>query len=176
MASTLAKVVLPLVAAGSLAGGAVALNAGSDPTGDCALPYDRQAQFGSVPTPAARKAAIAAATVDGVVYDYYTGLPLTGVTPDIDHVFPLKDTWPVTCAMTRVERRSLANDGLNLVPTTPSLNRGKGELGPAEWSPADRGHACRYGTLYERVAAKYDLPVSEEAAAAVQSACAEATS
>jgi hypothetical protein len=124
-----------------------------------------------VPTPSARRAAIKAATNEqGEVIDYYTGLVLTG-TPDIDHVLAIKDSWEVTCAMTRQERRSMANDPLNLVPTSPSLNRSKGELGPGEWSPVNRDRACLYGVLYQRVAAKYKLPVTEDEAAAVQSAC-----
>jgi hypothetical protein len=162
---------VPVVAVAGLTGGVIAATSGD---GDCGKPYNRQAFFGSVPTPSARKAAITAATVDGVATDFYTGLPLDPKRIDIDHVVPLAETWPVTCAWTRAERRSMGNDGLNLRPTDLSINRSKSDLTPSEWSPVDRARSCVYGTLYLRVVAKWKLPVTEDDAAAVQSACGDA--
>jgi hypothetical protein len=175
MVALAAKIAGPVVLAAGLAGGALVVSSdqpATAPVGDCGEAYNRSKHFGSVPTPSARRAAIKAATNEqGEIIDYYTGLPVDPKRIDVDHVVSLKDTWPVSCAWTRQERRSMANAQIMLVPTDLSINRSKGELGPAEWSPANRDRACAYGARYVDITALYDLPLTGDEAKAILMAC-----
>lgn len=176
MASLVAKFAVPAALAVGAAGGYTVAPADPAPAvapvGNCGEAYDRPKHFGSVPTPSARQAAIKAATNEaGEVVDFYTGGPVDPKRIDVDHVVSLKDTWPVTCAWTRTERRSMANAAILLVPTDLAINRGKGELGPAEWSPANQDRACAYGSRYVEIVALYDLPITGDEVAAILSAC-----
>jgi hypothetical protein len=108
--------------------------------------YSRAA-FGNSPTQAARKLSIKLASN----IDFYTGKSLGIVSPDIDHTLSLKQSWSVTC------RIKFANDQINLRPTTASLNRSKGSLGPGDWSPATKKHACAYHQVVRDVVRKYGL-------------------
>lgn len=140
----------------------------------CGDKYDRVVDFGNSPTKKARAAALRAATVDGRIIDFYTGLPLAvGVPVDLDHVLALATAWPVACGWTPERRREFANAETALRPTTANINRSKGDRTPAQWSPVDRGHSCEYGTLYLKVAHDWELErvVSDADRAAVASAC-----
>lgn len=178
MASLLAKVGAPAAALVVGLGGGYTVAPDTAPTvavapaGDCAQPYDRAKFFGTVPTKSAREASIKAATNEaGEVIDFYTGLPLDPTRIDADHIYALATSWPVTCAWSRAERRSLGVDQLNLRPTELSINRSKSDQTPSQWSPANRDFACRYVLLYLRVAAKWKLPVVETDIEAAESAC-----
>lgn len=53
----------------------------------------------------------------------------------------------------------LANDPLNPLAVDRSSNSGKGDLGPAEWLPPNRGIRCAYSFCFAQVTRKYRLPV-----------------
>ena len=79
----------------------------------------------------------------------------------IDHVFPLSLAWQMGAREWSEERRvQLANDPLNLLAVDRSSNSAKGDSGPAEWLPPNRGIRCAYSVRFAQVARKYDLPTT----------------
>lgn len=79
----------------------------------------------------------------------------------IDHVFPLSLSWQMGAREWSEGRRvQLANDPLNLLAADRSSNSSKGDSGPAEWLPPNRGIRCAYSVRFAQVARKYELPVT----------------
>jgi hypothetical protein len=128
--------------------------------------YNRIALYGHAPTVTARHAAITKA--NGL--DFYTGKSFTGPI-EVDHVYALASAASTTCTWTFGKRSQFANDPLELVATSRSINRQKSDLGPAEWSPINRASACAYGRRYEAVAIKWHLPLSTLDHRAILLAC-----
>jgi hypothetical protein len=98
----------------------------------------------------ARQDAIRAATTNRVtaspckitqadIRDRYTGRTYPAANPsafDIDHVVALHDAWNSGAyTWTRARRVAFANDPADLVLTTASANRSKGDQDPSEWAP-----------------------------------------
>lgn len=132
----------------------------------CRVKYDRVALFGNSPTSSARREAIAIAA--GV--DFYTGAKIVGPV-EVDHVYPLAAAAPYACLWTTDRRRRFANDQLELVATSRTLNRAKSDFTPSRWSPALRSRSCLYGRRFQLIAKTYDLPVMPADAKAITAAC-----
>lgn len=99
----------------------------------------------------------------GTLVDPYSGRTITGLTRylDIDHTVALADAWRNGAAAWTPDRReAFANDLDNLVATTASANRSKGDSGPDEWSPLTKTGACRYAERYVAIKARYELGVT----------------
>ncbi len=60
-----------------------------------------------------------------------------------------------------MERRiELANDPLNVVVTTTSVNSAKGDSSPASYLPPNKTIRCAYALRFALVAKKYKMPVT----------------
>lgn len=106
--------------------------------------------------------------VSGTLKDPYTGKSIDFTKAQahavqVDHVYSLSGAWRMGAHAWPQERReAFANDQeLNLLAVDGPNNAAKGDKGPADWSPANKGFACTYVVRYLRVAVKYDLPVTE---------------
>lgn len=82
---------------------------------------------------------------------------------DIDHIVSLGDAWRTGAeGLTQDQRTSLANDPLNLVAVSTSVNRSKGDSTPADFMPTEEGgFLCEYATRYIQVKHKYNLTVMQ---------------
>lgn len=111
---------------------------------------------------------------DGVLDDPYTGRRLTwrtdGYDIQVDHVYPLAEAWHAGAwAWSQRRRVRFANDvRRELLAVSADANQDKGAATPAEWLPPDRAGRCGYLEAYLRVAAAYDLPVTDADAAVVR--------
>jgi hypothetical protein len=82
---------------------------------------------------------------------------------EIDHLVPLAEAfrsggWRWDAG----QRRRFANDQAELVATSSSSNRSKGDSTPDEWRPARREAWCAYADRYVTVKAGYGLSVTTE--------------
>lgn len=107
--------------------------------------------------------------VSGTLKDPYTGKDIDFTKAEaqavqVDHVYSLSGAWQMGAhAWSQKKREEFANDQeLNLLAVDGPANSAKGDKGPDEWSPANKGYACTYVVKYLRVAVKYRLPVTEE--------------
>ena len=88
------------------------------------------------------------AVLAGTLHDPYTGsiLRLTATTMrtvQIDHVVPLGDSWQKGAQQwSAAERVRFANDPLNLLVTTGSVNERKGDGDAATWLPPNKSFRC----------------------------------
>ena len=106
------------------------------------------------------------AVVAGTLHDPYTGtterLSAGNMdTADIDHVVALGDSWQKGAQQwSRAERVRFANDPLNLLVTSESINAGKGDGDTATWLPPNKSFRCTYVARQVSVKTKYDLSVT----------------
>ncbi|MFD9500329.1 HNH endonuclease family protein [Streptomyces sp. NPDC060035] len=104
--------------------------------------------------------------VSMTLYDPYTGKDIAwkkakATEVQIDHVVPLSYAWQMGAARWSEDKRQrLANDVLNLLPVSGSLNASKSDSGPASWLPPNKAIRCSYAVRFTQVALKYDLPVT----------------
>ena len=82
---------------------------------------------------------------------------------EIDHLVPLAEAfrsggWRWDAG----QRRRFANDQAELVATSSSSNRSKGDSTPDEWRPTRREAWCAYADRYVTVKATYGLSVTTE--------------
>lgn len=97
----------------------------------------------------------------GTLTDPYTATSIRfirgGVSEvDIDHVVALSDAWQTGAAQWPYAKRvALANDPLNLQPTSASANRQKGDSDAASWLPASAAYRCSYVARQVAVKRKY---------------------
>jgi hypothetical protein len=96
---------------------------------------------------------------DGVWVDFYTNKILRDKKLiDIDHIVSLKDAERSgALKWGRDKMVAFANDFENLVVTHRSINRGKSDKTPLEWSP--KQNYCKYIEKYIRVKSKYKLQI-----------------
>lgn len=79
----------------------------------------------------------------------------------VDHVVPLAYAWVMGAREWSMERRiELANDPLNVVVTTTSVNSAKGDSSPASYLPPNKTIRCAYALRFALVAKKYKMPVT----------------
>jgi hypothetical protein len=120
----------------------------------------------------ARQDAVARATTNRVydgkcrivvadVFDRYTGRTYRQAktsTFDIDHIVAEHDAWLSGAASwTRARRIAFANDPADLVLTTASANRSKGDQDPSTWAPASHDGACFYVRTYRAIKLRWRL-------------------
>lgn len=80
---------------------------------------------------------------------------------DIDHVVPLADAWRSGAASWgQDQREDFTNDAFNLAVTDASLNRARGDHGPADWMPPHPSGKCRLAVEYTRIKDLYDLTIT----------------
>lgn len=111
----------------------------------------------------------------GTLTDPYTATtaPFTRTTStvspvQIDHVVALADAWVKGAAgWPQAERTSFANDTLNLVAVSASVNAAKGAGDAATWLPPAKAYRCSYVARQVAVKAKYQLAVTGAERAAV---------
>ena len=120
------------------------------------------------------------AVVAGTLHDPYTGTTerlsaATMDTADIDHVVALGDSWQKGAQQwSRTERVRFANDPLNLLVTSESINASKGDGDTATWLPPNKSFRCAYVARQVSVKTKYDLSVTraeQQAMTRVLSGC-----
>lgn len=88
---------------------------------------------------------------------------------DLDHLVSLREADRSGAARwDRARRRAFANDKRNLVVTSASLNRSKGDRDPAEWLPPSLPARCWYVRQWGAVKSAYGLTMDPAEAAAVQ--------
>jgi hypothetical protein len=106
--------------------------------------------------------------VSGTLADPYTGRTITFVRGrassskvQIDHVVALGDAW-VTGAqqLTATERRTLANDPLNLLAVDGPTNSAKRDADAASWLPPNKAYRCTYVARQVAVKSRYRLWVT----------------
>lgn len=107
----------------------------------------------------------------GVWLDPYSGTAITDpMALDVDHVVPLGyvdahggASWAPA------KKKAYANDLTpgHLLAVSASLNRAKGDRGPAVWVPPWPAGRCAYGRAWQDVTRRYALALAPEDAAAV---------
>jgi hypothetical protein len=114
-------------------------------------------------------------TASGDLSDPYTGsvLHLRPGRPDgidVDHVVSLGDAWQTGARSWSAQRRlTFANDPLNLLATSATANRSKGDSDAASWLPPRRSYRCAFVARQTAVKTKYHLwATSAERAALVK--------
>lgn len=110
----------------------------------------------------------------GTLFDPYTGRGVTyrrgaGNGVDVDHVVALADAWRHGAREWSPQQRAdFANDPVNLVVTSASANRAKGDRAADQWMPeSDR---CGYAQAQIRVKTVYNLSITERERAALREA------
>lgn len=92
--------------------------------------------------------------------DPYTGEHFTNPKKlDVDHIVPLglvnRSGGKAWDAVTKMR---YANDvGTTLIPVSASANRQKGDKGPSQWLPSNKGYRCEYARKYVKILSKYKL-------------------
>lgn len=122
--------------------------------------------------------------LSGTLQDPYSGETInfergqsTSSKVQIDHVVPLADAWKAGAwQWDDWQRLEFANDTLNLVAVSGSLNSQKGAQTADEWLPPNEDFQCTYAIAQINVKTKWDLSVTEseqQALAKVLSTCPE---
>lgn len=110
-----------------------------------------------------------------IILDPYTGNQIPSSGADVDHVVALGDAW-VTGAQQigPAAGEALANDPLNLLAVTASVNRQKGGSNAASWLPPLKTYRCSYVARQVAVKVRYKLWVTgpeRDAIAGVLATC-----
>lgn len=80
----------------------------------------------------------------------------------IDHVVALSDAWQKGAQqLSLTQRKSLANDPLNLIPTAQRVNSQKSDSDAASWLPPNKAFRCQYVARQIAVKQKYRLWVTQ---------------
>ena len=108
----------------------------------------------------------------GTLVDPYSGAVIHFVRGtrgiDIDHMVALSNAWQTGAQkLTYTSRVALANDPLNLQPTSTRLNEQKGDGDAATWLPPLKSYRCNYVARQVAVKAKYHLWVTSAERAAI---------
>jgi len=102
----------------------------------------------------------------GVLADPYSGKNIDFVFGasliDIDHVVALSNAWQTGAfQFTSETRLQFANDPLNLLAVSASLNRQKGDGDAATWLPPTKSYRCQYVARQIAVKKKYGLWITK---------------
>ena len=102
----------------------------------------------------------------GVLADPYSGKNIDFVfgasLVDIDHVVALSNAWQTGAfQFTNEIRLQFANDPLNLLAVSASLNRQKGDGDAATWLPPTKSYRCQYVARQIAVKKKYGLWITK---------------
>jgi len=102
----------------------------------------------------------------GLLADPYSGKGIDFVfgasLVDIDHVVALSNAWQTGAfQFTNEIRLQFANDPLNLLAVSASLNRQKGDGDAATWLPPTKSYRCQYVARQIAVKKKYGLWVTK---------------
>jgi hypothetical protein len=102
----------------------------------------------------------------GVLADPYSGKYIDFVfgasLVDIDHVVALSNAWQTGAFQFTSEiRLQFANDPLNLLAVSASLNRQKGDGDAATWLPPTKSYRCQYVARQIAVKKKYGLWITK---------------
>ncbi|HCH34855.1 MAG: hypothetical protein UY35_C0005G0130 [Candidatus Saccharibacteria bacterium GW2011_GWC2_48_9] len=106
--------------------------------------------------------------VSGTLQDPYTGAQIeftrgktTSDDVQIDHVVALSNAWQTGAQqLSSEQRRSFANDPLNLVAVDGAANQQKSDGDAATWLPADKSFRCQYVARQIAVKQAYSLWVT----------------
>lgn len=112
----------------------------------------------------------------GVLRDPYTGRRIdfdAAADPNavqVEHIYPLSLAWQRGAyAWSEQQRVDFANDiQRNLIAVDGPTNMSKGDDSPAEWLPPNDAYQCEYLYRFLKVAAHYDLPITDSDAAVVE--------
>ncbi|MBW9209972.1 HNH endonuclease family protein [Mumia sp. zg.B53] len=105
--------------------------------------------------------------VGGRLADPYTGTTITFRKEDasavqIDHVVPLSLGWQLGAQQWPVGKRvTFANDPINLMAVDGPTNSSKSDSGPDAWLPPNKAYRCTYVVRFTRVAAAYEMRVTQ---------------
>lgn len=104
----------------------------------------------------------------GLFYDPYTDTNFEfikstgGSTIEIDHVVSLSDSWQKGSQQWDAQtRKQFANDPLNLVATSRSVNRAKSDSDAASWLPPNKQIRCAFIARQVAVKSAYQLWVTK---------------
>lgn len=111
----------------------------------------------------------------GTLHDPYTGRtiaftrgPGTSAAVQVDHVVALADAWVKGAARwDAATRTAFANDPLNLLAVSGSVNASKGAGDAATWLPPAKGFRCAYAARQVAVKARYAVAVTTAERAAL---------
>jgi hypothetical protein len=106
--------------------------------------------------------------LSGILHDPYSGHPIpfrrgksTSASVQIDHVVALSDAWQTGAQqLNAAQRRSLANDPVNLLAVDGRLNQQKSDSDAASWLPPRKSYQCAYLARQVAVKRKYHLWVT----------------
>lgn len=117
----------------------------------------------------------------GLFYDPYTNTQFEfikstgGSTIEIDHIVSLSDSWQKGAQQWDSQtRKEFANDPLNLVATSRSVNRSKSDSDAASWLPPNKNIRCAFISRQVAVKSAYQLWVTQaefEAMEKILSSC-----
>ncbi|MCI2285898.1 HNH endonuclease family protein [Colwellia sp. MSW7] len=96
--------------------------------------------------------------------DYSGDLYVNPRDLDIDHIVPLNYAYKHGGANWSKSKKELfANDPINLIAVSASLNREKSAKGPANWLPPNHSYRCQYLARWQQVLIKYPSIVMNSA-------------
>lgn len=112
----------------------------------------------------------------GTLHDPYTRAVIhfrrgarTSTAVQIDHVVALGEAWQTGAQrLTATQRRSLANDPVNLFAVDGPTNESKGDGDAATWLPPNKAFRCVYVAHQVAVKATYHLWVTHAERAAIE--------
>ena len=101
----------------------------------------------------------------GTFHDPYTGETIKHVRGnskiDIDHTVALGQAWVAGARqLSEEDRTQLANDPLNLMASSASANRQKGDKEASAWLPPNKAFRCEYVGRQIMVKTKYNLAIT----------------
>lgn len=90
---------------------------------------------------------------------------------DIDHVVPLSyAAQHGGQAWSPAKKEAFANDMTQLIAVSATENRGKGDKGPSEYMPPERGYQCSYAKIWMNTTTKYGVSITDKDKAALKDA------
>lgn len=106
------------------------------------------------------------------LFDPYSQALIPTDSIEVDHIFPLSAAWDHGAhAWDDATRKQFANDPLNLVATSRSLNQSKSDALPDEWMPPHPSTGCWYAKRMAAVADAYSLSLPEASLSTMKRHC-----